>query len=146
MTDFATIYDAVVTRLGTLLPGHRRLIDAYELDVNPGSHLEKGWGLAIAGGDNTQRFLSSTRSVAIALQVKITRRIYSVGGDALGAAAVDKLLIADFQTILDDAHQGNFGVRATVATGFGGVENIGFEKPDLFRAITINVNVEYIRQ
>lgn len=147
--NFSTIYDAYVTRIGTLLPDHKRLPNPYAIDENNELYLAKGWGLAVGPSvENTQRFVCAKKSLRVTLQLSITRKFYAVEHDAAKKADCDKLLMADFEEILDDAHANNLGVATdnlTIATSALGINNVKPDK-DLFRYLTVIITVEYFRQ
>lgn len=147
MTNAADIFDALVTRIGTtLLSAHHRLPNPYELAENNGRLLEKGWGLAVSpGGENTSRFICATRSVRIQFQIVLTRRFYATENDASAKASADKLLLTDFETIIDDSHQNNMNVSGlNVVSGFFGIQSVNADQ-DLYRALICNMTVEYFR-
>jgi hypothetical protein len=149
MSDFSTIYDGWVSRIGTtLLPNHKRLPNPYDIAENNEIYLAQGWGLSVGpSGVNTQRFVCNKRSLQVTLQLSITRKFYAVEHDATKKASVDKQLMADFEAVFDDAHANNLGLDSnlTVVSGFFGIQNVKPEK-DLFRALIANLAVEYFRQ
>lgn len=147
MTNGADIFDAIVTRMATLLPSHHRIPNPYELSENNGRILEQGWGLGISpGGENTNRFSCATRSLRVTFQLSITRKFYATEHDAAAKAYADKLLLTDFETVLDDSWKNNMGLAGLQLTpGFIGIVSI-FTDKDLYRSLNSNLTVEYFRQ
>lgn len=150
MTNGADIFDGIVTRMALLLPaasGYKRLPNPYELNENNGRILEQGWGLALTpGGENTARFSCATRSMRVTFQLALTRKFYALEHDAPAKANVDKLLLTDFETVFDDSWKNSLGVDGlNVTSGFAGIQPVFVDK-DLYRALLMNMTVEYFRQ
>ena len=151
MTDIATIFAGLVTRLGGTLylasAGYKRIPNPYDLPKNNGRILEQGWGLSVAPGIvNTSRFVCSTRSIQVQFQLSLTRRYYAVEHDSVGKADSDIALLGDFETFIDDSHKNNLAVAGlAITSGAFGIQNV-FAEDAPYRALISNFTVEYFRR
>lgn len=148
MSNGGDIFDALVTRITALLPGHRRMPDPYQPEENDDNFLVKSWGLAIGPTVvNTERFTSSVRSQALSFQLKISRQFFAKNHDVTKKAETEKDLLDDMEIFLDDVHKNNLGLTDTVAkvVGCDGVQSVKVERSD-FRMITVNIVIEYFRR
>lgn len=147
-TNGADVFDSLVTAIQILLPNHKRIPNPFELSENNGRILEQGWGLAIApGGENTGRFSCAQRSLRVTFTLAITRKFYATEHDAAAKAVADKLLLTDFETVLDDSWKNNLSLAGSLqlTPGFAGIQSI-FADKDLYRAMNVTLTVEYFRQ
>jgi hypothetical protein len=146
--NFTTIYSAVESRLATLLSGHKRLPNAYDVESNNAQFLAKGWALSVGpGGENTQRHAGSLKSVRITLQVTLTRQVYALASDAAKQGDADEALVGDFETVFDDAHTNSLGVSDchVKLVSFEGIRTIT-NGTGTFRRLVCDIDVEYFRQ
>ncbi len=72
MANLSLIYDGLITLIEAQLSSYHRLADAIDIASNDILRLEKGYSLAISGGENTDRFiqdssLSTSRSFTMTL-------------------------------------------------------------------------------
>lgn len=144
--NFTTAYDLVVARIATLLPNHTRLRDPYNLDQNPDSFLEQGWGLAIGpGGENSARLVGPKRTTIIQFLLHITRRSYALDMDPVGKATTDKNLLEDLRAIIDDIWLNNFNISGSPLIKFEGFAGVFPVKVDSYShlALTATVTAEY---
>lgn len=58
MSQITTVFNNLVTFMGTELPNHFRLNDPYTIENNPEQLLRKGWGIQIDDGVDTNRCIS----------------------------------------------------------------------------------------
>lgn len=114
MSNISTIYDGLVTRLAALFPNHHRLGNPYDLEVNPDLTLTQGWGLAVGGGANTERYVGCQASVERTFTVIITRRYIARENDADTKATTEKLLLEDLKTLVNDA-ESNYSIDSSTA-------------------------------
>ena len=149
MTDISTIFDALVTRLTTLYPSHRRLTNPYVLSSNNDQYLAQGWGLATRDGVNTNRQLSRRLSVSRNFDVVLTRRYFAKDLDITKIAIAEKSLLEDLQ-ILQDSFEGTpdlssgLGNYVTKYNSDSGIIAAKDDRDD-FLAIIASINVEYFR-
>jgi hypothetical protein len=135
------IYDAIVSRIETLFPNHRRLSDPYDLENNPDNLLKQGWGLAAGpGGDNTERYVSCTESLSVNMTVPFTRAAFSRELDSSTKAAADKLLLEDMQVLADDVLKNNLNIQGPLINfvGFDGIDSV---RADERRYVQIGCNI-----
>lgn len=147
MTVVSTMYDAFVTRLGALLPDHRRLPNPYDIEENSELYLKQGWGLAVAGLENTNRSTTCNVSTRVTFEIPITRKYFALEHDAVSKGATDKALLEDLQLIIDDAQKNNLGATSSthiaVFLTAGGVSSIRVDDEDKFRELRATLTAEY---
>lgn len=149
-TTYALTHAALVARIASLLSSHKRIANPYALDMNIPQVLRQGWGLAIApGGENTQRFVCSTKSYRVNLTVALTRKSAALRADSAARDDVDIALMGDWETILGDAHENNLNAPSGAlvrAMTFQGIQTIFVENADdPYRALFANLDVEIFK-
>lgn len=147
-TEITTIHAALVTRLGTLLSGHKRLSNAYALEQNSDSILNKGWGLCLRPGRPTRRSMSCIVTVEREFSIPLTRKFVSRELDPTKKADAELLLMEDLQILIDDFEKNNAllstGTYTVKVNGDSGITNVRAEQ-DNFLACVVAVSVEYQR-
>jgi hypothetical protein len=147
-TEVTSIYDALVTVIGTtLLPNHKRLSNPYDLAQNNDQILERGWGLAVRAGTNTNRQIGAKLSVSRDFDISLTRKFFAREFDAVKKASTEKDLLEDMQLIIDNMEENSAldgGTYVVKYIGDSGIFNVR-DSQDNFLAITVNVNIEYFR-
>jgi hypothetical protein len=63
-TKITTIYDQLITVLGTTFPNHYKITDPYTVENNDFKLLNKGYGFFINGGQNTNRMIACELSIS----------------------------------------------------------------------------------
>lgn len=102
MAIVSDVYDALVTRVTTVLSTHSRLVNPYEILENNKQLLEKGVGIAIGPGVNTKRLVSCQLSVARDFIVVVTRIVRANQFDITSRVATEKQLFEDQKLLIDD--------------------------------------------
>ena len=149
-TEFSTIYDALVTRLGTtLFSGHKRLSNPYNLAQNNDQVLEKGWGLAVREGENTNRLVGKNTTVRRSFDIVLTRKYFAREFDAAKKADAEKTLLEDLQILIDSAEGDTDLVPASGKyvfryLGDSGITQVKDDRDD-FLAVVVSTSVEYFR-
>ena len=146
-TEVTTLYDTLVTRVAALLTSHTRLSNPYDLAGNNDQILEKGWGIAVRAGTNTNRQLGCKLSVSRDFEISITRKFFAREFDATKKATTEKDLLEDMQLLIDDLEE-----NATLSesaylvkyVGDSGITQVR-DGQDAFLAIIISLTVEYFR-
>lgn len=148
MSNVSTVYDALVTRISTVLNTHRRLTNPYSVADNIQQVLMKGWGITWGSGENSKRFLSDINSIRRLFPVIICREFKAREFDVTSKATVEKLLFEDQRLLIQDFKNQN---QLTVAQGINhvtfisdeGVQKVPFEGKDNFLFLTSIFEVEY---
>lgn len=150
MSDISTVYDALVTRLGTALSSHVRLSNSTAIEENNEQFLKLGWGLAIGEGSNANRYLGDMLTIRRNFILIITRKFYAREFDASSKASTEKELYEDQFLVLQDLADNNI---LTTPTGEHNVNFIGdngtesvFNDKGLFLVLRTNLEVEYHQQ
>lgn len=152
MADFADIFSDIETRMAVLYPDHTRMTDPYAIEENTELTLRQAWGLGITPQvENTFRYITSTRSVAVSLVVSFSRRWVATEHNISAKMATDLLLVRDFETLIDDVWKNDLGNDQTsnyslvdVTTG-DGIQPV-FVDNSSFRLLQCNLTVEYFRE
>jgi hypothetical protein len=145
MSDTSTIYDAIVTRMGTLFPNHKRIGNPYKPEENAEPILTMGWGLTVGEAVNTNRVLSNQFTVAREFALLVCRKAFHRESDAAARATTEKLILEDLYTLIKDFEINaslNGVAMNTKYLGDGGIEAVMPDK-DQFLMIRARISVEY---
>ncbi len=107
-TEVSSVYDALVTRITTLLPsasGYRRLEDPYEISKNSDTTLQQGWGVLIGPGTEGPGELGNKLAVSRDFAVLVSRSLKSLAQNPTTKATAEKLLMEDMVTVAGDIHK-----------------------------------------
>lgn len=145
MSAITTIYDAMVTRISTILPNHVRLTNPYAISENNDRFLKQGWGLAIGSGVNTEQLLSCQFTTDREFRVIISRQYYAREFDVTSKASTEKDLYEDLHLVVKDLQKHNTlntGIYIVTYQGDDGIQNV-FGERDVFLYILARVTVRY---
>lgn len=145
MSKISSIYDVLVTRVGTILPNHLRLPHAYAIEKNPEPSLKQGWALQIKGADNSPRQVDCHLTMSREFTIVITRKFYGSDLATAAKASAEKDLMEDHLLMVKDlegdASLSNLVSKAEYQSD-SGIELVFLgDKP--FYKIESNINVQY---
>lgn len=145
MSNFSSLYDAIVTRVTAVLTSHTRLPNAYKIDENTELLLRQGWALAMTGATNTRRELSCRVSIRRDFVISVTRKFYAIESNVDNKVSVEKSLVEDMILLIQDlcsnsALPGAFGV-VTYESDAG--INYVYSGKDQFLVLPITFSVEH---
>lgn len=92
-TPVADIYDAIITKLETVLPAFKRVPNPYSLDENTAILLRKAFGLAIGAGTNTERYVGCIATWSRDYTIGLVTQVVNTENDTTGRAMVEKDLV-----------------------------------------------------
>jgi hypothetical protein len=146
-TTYALTHAAIIARLTTLLSSHKRMANPYAPETNLPGVLRAGWGFAIApGGENTQRFVCSTKSYRVNVTLVLTRESVALRADSAAQDDADIALMGDWETVLGDAHVNNLnapGGALVRAQTFQGIQTVFLENAlSPYRVLSANFDIE----
>lgn len=104
MSLVSDAYDELVARLAGLFTtgaGYQRLSNAYDVEQNPITLLDQGWGLAAGGAVNTNRNLCSIVSTTRTWTVVLTRALDATDSDDTLRDTNTKLILEDARTVVN---------------------------------------------
>jgi hypothetical protein len=104
MSLVSDAYDELVTRLTSLFPtasGYQRLSNAYDVEQNPITFLDQGWGIAAGGSTNTNRNLCSMVTSTRTWTVVLTRALDATDSDDTLRDTNTKLILEDARTVVN---------------------------------------------
>lgn len=145
MSNFSDLYDAIVTRIETVLPNHTRLPNPYKVDENTELFLRQGWGVALTSGTNPNRNLSCRISTLRSFDIIITRKFYSIEAGVTNKQSTEKELIEDQLLVIRDFCNNTSLPSALGVVNFesdGGIEYV-FSEKDNFLVLRSVFGVEY---
>jgi len=125
--SLSTAYDAIVSRIQTLFPNHKRLGDGIDIEQNPNKLLKQGWALHVApGGSDAEAFVCNISSAQVNFILTFTRDAPARELDAAGKADTEKELLEDFQVLLNDIHSNNLNLDPEIVNGltFDGIDKV----------------------
>lgn len=145
MSKIAEIYDAIIDKLATLLPGFQRVPNPYALDENTAILLRKAYGLAIGGGTNTERYVGCLSSWQRDYTIGLVHQVVNTENDTLGRAMIEKDIVDAHRAILlafeTDSTLSGKAIKALIS-GDGGIDYIQGAQSK-YLALEITLNVEY---
>lgn len=146
MSKVSDIYNALNTLVSTTLTSYKKLPNPYVASENANVILNKGYGIAIGAGTNTERLLGCKLSIARDFGVVLTKQIAKTDHDVAGRATQEKAIFED-QYLIIKALEENPSLSGTAAkayfVGDGGLEVLDLETGRYF-VLATQFNVEYL--
>lgn len=145
MSNFSSLYDAIVDRIEAVLPNHLRLPNPYKVNENTELYLRQGFGVALGPATNTNRELSCRISVGRDFSVVLSRKFYSIESNVSNKESVEKQLIEDQILLIRDfcdnsSLPGALGIVSYSSDS--GIEYV-FNEKDNFLVLNTVFTVEY---
>jgi hypothetical protein len=145
MSKITDIYNAWVALITAELPSYRRLPNPYAADANANVILNKGFGIAVGGGTNTERNLGCKLSISRDFGIILTKQIAKTDHDTSGRADQEKALFEDqyalIKAVEQDPDLGGTAAKAYYVSD-GGLEILDLETGRYF-VLATQFNVEY---
>jgi hypothetical protein len=140
-----TIYDQIVTQLGTSLPNHQRLPNPYQVDENAIGQLTNGYGLVIGPGVDTKRYVGCIVTWERTFTIILVRKITTTSNNIGSRVIIEKDIIEDHDTLRKDFYLnstlGQNAIQTTVLSD-GGIQFVTQELSK-FLAMEIQLVTEY---
>jgi len=145
MSNFSSLYDAIVTRVVTVLPSHTRLPNPYKISENAEPFLRQGWGIAMGSATNTNRELSCRLSIRRDFTISITRKFYALESNVANKESVEKQLMEDMILLVRDFYNNTSlpGVLGIVGYENDSGINYVLSEKDNFFVLPITFSVEH---
>lgn len=148
MSKITTVFNNLVTFMGTELPNHKRLNDPYAIENNPEMLLRKGWGIRVVDGLDTKRFICPEYTLARSFGLVIVRESPSKDSDPSRRESAKLEILEDLHTLLIEAVSENtlYGIALDFKyESDGGFQEVFVnEKP--YTYLAANFVVEYSQQ
>lgn len=144
-TKISDIYDSIVTKLETILPGFQRVPNPYALDENTAILLRKAFGLAIGSGTNTERYVGCIATWERDYTIGLVTQVVNTENDTTGRAMVEKDIIDAHRDILlafeTDSTLSGQCIKAVITddTGINYIQGVESK----YLALEITLRVEY---
>lgn len=141
------IYDAIVTEIETQLTTYRRMPNPYFVEENTYLQLQKGYGVRIDSGRDTERYVGCLvtweRLFTIILVNQITTTQNNIGAREL----IEKGILVDHDTLIRAFYANNTltgqGIKAWISDDSGIIPvSIGSNQAKFFQ-MELSLNVEY---
>lgn len=150
MSIITDAYDAMLSRVETVLDtanqDYFRLPNPYKPEENNDQFLKKGYGIAIQGAANTNRFVNCKFSIGRTMQVILTRQYFAREDDAASKATTEKALFEDQYSLINDFEQDISINGQTMYTRYvtdGGIEYVQ-SGTDKFLMLRTDFLLEYV--
>lgn len=99
MSNFSLLYDGLITLIEGQLSTYKRLSDAYDVENNDMLRIAKGYSLAIASGENTNRTLCGQLSEERNFIFKLTNLAAVNELDPVAKATIEKSIMEDIRKV-----------------------------------------------
>lgn len=149
MSQISTAYDALITRIETVLDAatnnYTRLPNCYNIEDNTDLKLRKGYGVAILAATNSNRELCKA-SIERTMEIILTRHYTGAEENAADKASVEKLLLEDQLLIIKDLETSsslNDTVMFSRWVSDNGIEFVAGETSRFFMLRT-QISMEYL--
>ncbi len=146
MSKVTTLYEDLIAKMVSLYPDHKRLHNPYSVSENNERFLQKGWGIQVLSGNNSQRQVSCQLSVERDFGIVLSRKWFSMEQRTAQKETAEKALLED-QFLLLDAFSGAADQisDAIVRSQFvsdSGILFVTGEKDNFIHVVTL-VRIEY---
>lgn len=147
MSKITDVYNALKTRIETVLPNNTRMTNPYKPEENMEPILDRAYGIQIGSMINTERRLSCTASIQRTFVVVLTRKYFALELDREQKQIAELQLVEDqFLLIKDFEGEPTLGdsdavTRSKVASD-AGIEFVFNEKDNFFK-LEMDVEIEY---
>jgi hypothetical protein len=144
-TKIELIYDAIIDIIEAALTSHKRLPNPYEITENAFLKLDKGFGVAIGPGVDTQRYTGCRISWQRSFPITIVRRMATTENNIGLREKIEKDILIDHDLIRKAFyadHTLNQNATTSTILDDSGVNFIDGDRLK-FIAIELNLLVEY---
>jgi len=100
MSKISSVYDALHTLVSSELTGYTQLTNPYQREDNSTLFLEKGYGIAVSGGANTNRKLGGKKTYERTFQLVLTNLLAATEHDTTAKENAEKSLLEDHATLI----------------------------------------------
>lgn len=151
MSNISTAFDAIKTRMQALFPeaqGWVQMANPYEPEQNTLAVHNKGWGIALGPGVNTNRNLSCKLSVQRQVIVTFLRRRYANELDIEPKETAEKAILEDQFVLIKDfektpaLNNSTSGITRFQFASDAGIENV-FAGEEAFIKLVTTYELEY---
>jgi len=145
MGKVSTVYDALTAVISGQLTSHTQLPNPYEVDKNTYLHLNKGFGVAVGPGADTERYVGCLITWQQAYSVILVRRIITTQNNLTVRQSIEKDVLEDWDLVRKACYNNNTlggEVIKTTVTDHGGINFIDADTLK-FLALEMQVVVEY---
>jgi hypothetical protein len=145
MSNITTVFNNLVTFMGTELSDHFRLNDPYNIEENPEQYLRKGWGIQIDDGVDTNRCISPEYYLGRTFTLVITRESLAKDSDPARRETSKLDLLEDLHILIAGAVSENTLYQSAVNFKYisdGGLQEV-FVNDKPYNFIQANFLVEY---
>lgn len=131
MSNISTALDAIKAKLETIFPenqGYIQITNPYNLADNADQMRDKGWGVAVGAGSDTNRNLGCKLSIARSITVVLCRMSEGLELNTVNKEGATKALLEDHFTLVKEItndvtlQNATSGITKFVYNNDGGIE------------------------
>lgn len=151
MTNISTAFAEIKTMMGTLFTennGYYQLTNPYDIEENTETMHEKGWGVALGPGTNTNRQLCNRLSINRTIVITLTRRRFANELDTESKESAEKSILEDQFTLIQNIelypslNNSVSGITKFVYVSDGGIE-AALPNSDAYIKLASTFEMEY---
>lgn len=147
MSNISTVYDAMITRIETLLPTYKRLTNPYKISENNERFLDIGYAVALGPATRGTGYVNSKVRVHRDFTVSLTRKYYAKETDVAAKATTEKQLFEDQILLIKDFEKdptiNSSGANLVAYESDGGIEHV-FSNKDQYLLLRSTFTVDYL--
>jgi len=125
MSKISTIHDGIVSLIQTELPTYAQLPNPYALELNNELYLTKGFGVAVAAAQRTDRTLSCQFSWEREFQIVLTNQVTATDHDITARQTITKAMLEDHYALAHEIEK--TALLSGVAVNFRIVSDSGLQ-------------------
>lgn len=95
MSNVSTVYDNIITKIGTTISTYTRIPNPYEPSENPSLFMRKGYGVGFGAGRNTNRMVCDKVSISRAFTILLMNEVLTTEMNVSSRGSFEKSLLED---------------------------------------------------
>jgi len=95
-----TIYDAIITEMGTIFSTKTRIPNPYDIENNPRSLISNGWGLKVSAAVPQQQAINHI-TISQTFTITLSKEVYRLDTNTTAIDTTSKALLDDMKTLVD---------------------------------------------
>lgn len=145
MSKITDIYDAITAQLSTTLTGYVRIPNPYVVEENVYLLLQKGYGVAVGPGDDTERYTGCLMSWRRDFTVVVVNQITTTENNTDSRMVLEKSILDDHDKLIkafwNNSSLGGNAIKSSI-TSDSGINFIDADKRKFF-GFEMILEVEY---
>lgn len=145
MSKISDIYDGLHTLISGTLTSYTQLTNPYQREDNSNLFLEKGYGLAVSSGVNTNRKIGGKKSYQRSFLLVLTNLLPVTTHDTDAKETAEKALLEDHASLITAFEQNptlTNNAALSIALNDDGIEFLDADRMK-YISLEIDITVEY---